>query len=344
MSRKVVTSIEVAEAAGVSQPTVSRAFDPDSSMSKATRDKVLSIAREMGYSPNVIARSLSTRRTNIVGVIFAHLTDSLFYPTVLEKLTKRLQQVGKQVLLFKSPPERTVDDVLPRVLGYQVDALVIASTTPGVEIIEESVRVGRPVIMLNRFAPGTRANAVCCDNIEGGRMVADFLLDGGHERIAYLSGIEGTSTNRMREEGFTNRLKERGFDNVIREQGAWSYEAGVQAARHLLSVDIPPDAIFCASDISALGFIDTARFEMGARVPEDISVVGFDDIPVASWSAYNLTTYRQPVDRMIEKVIELLTRPVDSPPSGERVRLAGDLVIRGSAKIPDDYLDSEEDS
>jgi DNA-binding LacI/PurR family transcriptional regulator len=343
MPKKVVTSIEVAEAAGVSQPTVSRAFDPNSSMAKATREKVLSIAREMGYSPNVIARSLSTRRTNIVGVIFAHLTDSLFYPTVLEKLTQRLQQAGKQVLLFKSPPEHTVDEVLPRVLGYQVDALVIASTTPGVEIIEESARVGRPVIMLNRFAPGTSANAVCCDNIEGGRMVADFLLDGGHQRIAYLSGIKGTSTNRMREEGFFNRLSERGYDDVVREEGVWSYESGERAARRLLSMSNPPDAIFCASDISALGFLDTARFVMGARVPEDISVVGFDDIPVASWPSYSLTTYRQPVDRMIEKVIDLLTRPIDSPPSGERIRLAGELIIRGSARIPEGYAKSLED-
>lgn len=340
MPKKVVTSIEVAKAAGVSQPTVSRAFDPDSSMAKATRERVLSIAREMGYSPNVIARSLSTRRTDIIGVIFAHLTGSLFYPTVLEKLTQRLQQVGKQVLLFKSPPDRTVDEVLPRVLGYQVDALVIASTTPGEEIIEESVKAGRPVIMLNRFAPGTSANAVCCDNVEGGRVVADFLLDGGHQKIAYLSGIAGTSTNRMREEGFTNRLSERGYDLEIREQGSWSYEAGVRAAHQLLSVDNPPDAIFCASDISALGFIDTARFELGVSVPEDISVVGFDDIPVAIWPAYNLTTYRQPVDRMTEAVIELLTRTVDVPPSGERLLLAGDLVIRGTARIPEKFQET----
>jgi DNA-binding LacI/PurR family transcriptional regulator len=337
MPKKAVTSIEVAEAAGVSQPTVSRAFDPNSSMTKATREKVLSIAREMGYSPNVIARSLSTRRTNIVGVIFAQLTDSLFYPTVLEKLTQRLQQVGKQVLLFKSPPERTVDEVLPRVLGYQVDSLVIVSTTPGVEIIEESARVGRPVIMLNRFAPGTSANAVCCDNHEGGQAVADFLLSGGHERIAYLSGNEKASTNRQRQEGFFNRLKELGYSSVIQEEGIWSFESGERTARRLLSQDNPPDAIFCASDISALGFLNTARFEMGVRVPEDISVVGFDDIPVASWPAYDLTTYRQPVDRMIEKVLDLLTRPADSPPSGERIRLAGELIVRGSARIPKGY-------
>jgi len=343
MSKKVVTSKEVAKAAEVSQPTVSRAFDPNSSMAKATREKVLSIAREMGYSPNVIARSLSTQRTDIVGVVFAQLTDSLFYPKVLEKLTLRLQQVGKQVLLFKSPPERTVDEVLPMVLGYQVDALVIVSTTPGVEIIEESARVGRPVIMLNRLAPGTSANAVCCDNTEGGRSIADFLQSGGHERIAYLSGNKKASTNRQREEGFFNRLNELGYDSAIREEGVWSFESGERAARKLLSMDNPPDAIFCASDISALGFLNTARFELGVRVPEDISVVGFDDIPVAGWPAYNLTTYRQPVDRMIENVIDLLTRPIDSPPSGERIRLAGELIIRGSARIPEGYAKSFED-
>jgi DNA-binding LacI/PurR family transcriptional regulator len=339
MPKMKVTSIEVAEAAGVHQSTVSRAFDPDTTMAKATREKVLAVAREMGYSPNVIARSLSTQRTNIIGVILGNLAISLFYPPLLDNLTRRLQQVGKQVMLFKSPPERTVDEVLPRLLGYQVDALVIASTIPGNEIIEESARLGRPVIMLNRFAPGTSANAVCCNNEEGGRMIADFLLDGRHERIAYLSGIKTSSTNQMREEGFYKRLNERGYDLVIREEGVWSYDSGKQAARRLLSMDDPPDAIFCATDISALGFLETARFEMGVRVPEDISVVGFDDIISASWPSYSLTTYRQPVDQMIDAMIDLLTRPAESPPRGESVRLAGNLVIRGSARVPVGYPD-----
>ena len=195
MAQNQVTSIDVAKLAGVSQPTVSRAFDPESPVSPNTRARVLAVAAELGYTPNVIARSLKSRNTNIVGIIMANLTSSFFYPNVLEKFTQQLQSRGKQVLLFGAPPDRPVDEILPQVLGYQVDALVIASTTPGEAIIEECARIGTPVILFNRFAPQTQANVVGCDNENGGQQVANALLDGGHDCIAYLAGISSTATN-----------------------------------------------------------------------------------------------------------------------------------------------------
>ncbi|MDK1028091.1 MAG: LacI family DNA-binding transcriptional regulator [Anaerolineae bacterium] len=336
MVKKPVTSIDVAKAAGVSQPTVSRAYDENSSVAPATRARILEVAKELSYNPNVIARGLSKQKTDIIGIVMANLTVSLFYPEVLEKFTTRLQQMGKQVLLFTVSAEHSsVDEILPRVLGYQVDALIITSTMPGSEIIEESTRVGRPIILINRLAPGTSANAVCCDNVDGGRIVADFLLDAGHKKITYLAGVEYSSTNSMREQGFTRRLRERGFTNVSLEQGDYySYDSGCEAARRLLDTDDPPDAIFCAADILALGLLDTAKYELGIKVPEDLSVIGFDDIPVARMPAFDLTTIRQPVDEMVEAVAELLSRPDGESPIGETILLPGELMIRGSAKVP----------
>ena len=144
MAHNRATSIDVAKLAGVSQPTVSRSFNPDGPVAPETRLRVLAAARKLRYKPNVIARSLSTRRSNIVGIVMANLNSSLFYPSVLDALTTRLQAVGKQSLLFNAPPDRPVDEILPRLLGYQLDALVIMSTTPSTEVINDSAHTGTP--------------------------------------------------------------------------------------------------------------------------------------------------------------------------------------------------------
>jgi len=331
MSQKPVTSIDVARLAGVSQPTVSRAFDSEASVAPTTRAKVLVAARQLGYQPNVIARSLSTQRTDIVGLVMANLTHSLFYPNVLDAFIDQLQAHGKQSLLFNVPPDRPVDDILSRILGYQVDALVIASTMPSNEIIDECNQRRTPVILLNRYAPETSANSVCCDNVAGGRMAADLLLDAGHERLAFLAGIAGTATNRLRENGFASRLQERGYTEMTREQGAYTYTSGYEATRRLLAQNRPPDAIFCAADIMALGAMDAAR-EAGLTIPDDLSIVGFDDIPVAGWPAYNLTTIRQPIAQMVDMAVSLITAP--DAPTGQTYLLPGELILRGSARLP----------
>ncbi len=333
MAQNQVTSVDVAKAAGVSQPTVSRAFDPDSPVSPETRARVLAAAAEIGYTPNVIARSLKSRTTNIVGIIMHNLTSSFFYPNVLEKFMRELQAIGKQVLLFSAPRNRSVDEILTQVLGYQVDALVIASTTPGRKIINETVQNGKPVILFNRFAPDTAANAVCCDNEAGGRQVANAFLDANQQQIAFIAGNKNTATNVLRRKGFTEQLQARGYTDLRYEQGAYTYEDGRAVARRLLGSDNPPDAIFCAADVIALGVLDAARYELGIRVPEELSIIGFDDIPMAGWPVYDLTTIRQPVDQMIDSAIELICHEEGQTPSGEIKLLAGELIIRGSARV-----------
>ena len=329
MPQKPITSIEVAHLAGVSQPTVSRAFDPEASVAPATRAKVLAAAKSLGYQPNAIARSLKSQRTNIVGLVMANLTNSHFYPHVLDIFTEQLQANGKQSLLFNVAPDVPVDEILQQVLGYQVDALVIASTTPSNEIIEECSRRRTPVILFNRFAPETDASSVCCDNVAGGRMVADLLLDAGHQRLAFLSGIASTATNAMRQEGFIGRLRERDIRHVGQEAGGFTYESGFEAAQRLLGLEPRPDAIFCAADIMALGAIDAVR-GAGLKVPDDVSIVGFDDIPAASWPAYDLTTVRQPVKQMVDTAVSLITAP--HSPIGQTHLLPGELLVRGSTR------------
>ncbi len=333
MGNKRVTSIDVARLANVSQSAVSRTFSPNAAVSAKTRERVLAAARQLGYTPNALARSLITRRTNIVGVVMADMTNP-FYPTVLEELVRQLSNAGRQVLLLTTTPDRQIDDLLPLLLQYQVDAVVIASATISSAMAGVLTGRGTPVVLFNRHVPGAQVSAVMCDNVEGGRLVANLLLDAGHRRVAYIAGKPDTSTNIDRETGFGDRLRERGAAPPLHEQGAYTYEAGYDAATRLLDRSERPTAIFCANDIIALGALDAARSACRLRVPEDVSVIGFDDIPAAAWPSYQLTTIRQPVEQMVAVAVDLLTQALTHPGVEPRVHLLpGLLVRRASARI-----------
>lgn len=333
---KRITSLDVARQAGVSQSTVSRVFSTNSpNVSAKARAKVLQAAAELGYQPNAIARMMSTNRTNIIGIVMANIT-SPFYPYVLEKFLQRLQAIERQTLLFTASENQSVDDILPLALSYQVDGLIITSATLSSDMAEQCAQSGTPVILFNRTVQNTTVSAVCADNFAGARLIADVLLDAGHERLAFIAGTPNTSTSQEREKGFFGRLRERGYTKRQYAHGDYTYESGYEAAKELLSHRNPPDAIFCASDIMAIGALDAIR-EHGLLIPDDVSVIGFDDLPMSSWGAYQLTTVRQDVDIMIDKAIELLLERIDNPQAPAKIeRVTGQLIIRRSTRTSED--------
>lgn len=326
-----ITAKQVAKTIGVSQSTVSRAFTEDASIAAETRERVMRAALKLGYEPNVIARSLSTRRTNIVGIVMANLTNP-FYPEVLEQLSKALQRNGLQTLLFNVPPGKEVDDELPLVLQYQVDAVIITSSTVSSRMATECAERGAPVILLNRYVPSARVHAISCDNLAGGRQIADYLLQSGHRRPAFVAGRRDTTTNLDRERGFVERLAEKNVAVIRTEDGnEYTYEAGAQAALRLISGPVLPDAIFFANDIMAIGGLDAIRGETTLRVPADLSVVGFDDIAMSAWPSYGLTTVRQPVTEMVEAAVAFLTSPaLRGTQRPNTVFIPGQLIVRNS--------------
>jgi DNA-binding LacI/PurR family transcriptional regulator len=329
---KRVSSIDVAKRAGVSQSTVSRVFSPDIKVSADKRERVLKAAAELGYHPSAIARSLSMQRTNIVGMVMANLT-SPFYPYVLSLFLQRFQSLGRQVLLFTTAPNQDIDEILPHVIQHRVDALIVTSATLSSEMAEQCAQYGTPVILFNRYVLGARVSAVCCDNVEGGRQAANLLLDTGHRRLAYIAGVVNASTNADREKGFTDRLQERGVTEWLREQADFTYDAGYEAAVRLLRRPDRPDAIFCGSDNMALATLDAARSEFGLSIPDDLSVVGFDDIPMARWPAYALTTIRQEVRQMIDSTLSFLDAHLADPDTPDRMEtVPGKLVVRKSVR------------
>jgi len=190
LSRKTtkipVTSDDVARLADVSQSAVSRALTPGASVSKKTREKVLKAAAELGYRPNALARAMISGKSRLIAMLVAYL-DNQFYPIVLEQLSRILQEQGYQVLLFMTDPGRQ-DEVVQKILQYQVEAIVMASATLSSTLARECADTGIPIVMFNRYVATSPASSVTSDNLEGGRLVGDFLVRGGHERIAFVAG------------------------------------------------------------------------------------------------------------------------------------------------------------
>lgn len=331
MSARKVTSLDVARLAGVNQSTVSRALSHDGKVSTGTRARVRAAAQQLGYTPNAIARSLITQKTHIIGIVTADVTIP-FQPYVLEKFLQKLQARGRQGLVFSAAPDQQADDLLPTALQYQVDALVVTSATLSSQALLERARGGTRIVLFNRYIEGGTISSITADNRAAGRTVADFFLDTGHQRLAFIAGAPNSSTNRDREQGFMTQLWGRGAARPHQEvAGEYTYDAGRAAARRALAGDAPPDAIFCASDILAIGAIDAAK-GLGLGVPEDVSIVGVDDIPMASWAAYDLTTIRLPVDEMVDATIDLLLDEGSGAPETVNTLFPGALVVRGSTR------------
>ncbi|MFK7805285.1 MAG: LacI family DNA-binding transcriptional regulator [Anaerolineae bacterium] len=332
---KRVSSIDVAKLAGVSQSSVSRVFSPNANVSDDKRERILEAARQLGYKPNVLARSLITQSTNLIGIVVADVA-SLFYANFLSRFSSQLREIGKQVILFNVGLEQTADDVLPTLLEYRVDALIIAATTLSADMAAECALNGTPVILFNRAEELAQVSSICIDNEDGGRQIAELLLANNHKHFAYIAGISSTQTNRLREKGYFERLQAAGItkDSILREQGDYSYKSGFDAATRLLKADNKPDAIFCAADTMAFGAIDAAR-ALGLDVPLDVSIVGFDNVPQAGWNGYQLTTMGQPLEDLLASTLNVLTQRLDEATASQsKIELfKGELQIRQSVRL-----------
>ncbi|MES2666286.1 MAG: LacI family DNA-binding transcriptional regulator [Pseudomonadota bacterium] len=335
MANEKVTSMEVARRAGVSQSAVSRVFTPGASASKSTVQKVRQAAEELGYRPNVLARSLITGRTRMIGLVVAYL-DNQFYPVVLELLSRALQDKGYHILVFMAENStEKVAQVMEELLDYQVDGIITASVAMTNDLTARCTAVGIPVVMFNRGQDDARLSEVTSDNIAGSRRATEFLIRSGHRRIAHVMGWQGSSTGRDRATGFRQAMEAAGLVPHAMIDGMYDRDTAATAARGMCQGADRPDAIFVGNDHMAFAVMDTLRFDLGLRIPDDISIVGYDDVPLAAWPAYNLTTIRQPVNRMVEATVEALLAQIESGETAPRkIRIDGPLVIRTSARKP----------
>ncbi len=341
MAHSKVTSNEVAKRAGVSQSAVSRVFTPGASASEKTAEKVRRAAEELGYRPNVLARAMVSSKSRIIGLVVAYL-ENQFYPLALERLSNLLQEKGYHILIFTAfNSEESVDNVLQNLMDYQVDGIIAASVSLSSNLAQRAESLGIPVVLFNRGQDDANFATVSSANLKGGAKVAEFLLAGGHERIAHIAGWQGSTTGRDRKAGFVQTLQAAGVAPIAVLDGMYNRDTAIACTREIMDGPETPDAIFVGNDHMAFAVLDELR-EAGVEPGRDISVIGYDDVPLASWGAYQLTTVRQPVNRMVQSTIDLLLERIEAPDTPtSTIEIEGDLIIRKSARTPENWNDEK---
>ena len=323
-----MTSYDVALRAGVSQSAVSRCFKPGASVSADMRESVMKAAKQLNYTPNAIARSLITRRSNLVAVLISNLTN-LYYPEVLSELSQQFVQNGMRVLLFTLPHEADVDKIIARVWEYQVDGVIAAARLAPKQVAEfEKRRI--PIVLYNRSLHDKAVNAVVCDQIAGARILVTRLAAAGHKRFAIIGGPEDSVVGQERARGTRERLAELGLREPLVVPGNYDYESGAKGMKSIMRhLGRAPDAIICANDVMAIGCVDAARHEFGLDVPGKLSVAGFDGVEPSTWLSYNLTTLRQPVQAMAAAAADLLVSIIGNPAATPEKRVFSAQFIEG---------------
>ncbi|NRP20109.1 HTH-type transcriptional repressor PurR [Ensifer adhaerens] len=305
MARGFVTAEEVAKRAGVSRSAVSRTFTPGASVSQAVRRKVLKAARELGYRVNRLAQGLNNDRSNLIGVVGTNLSAP-FISKQLDLLSIGLLRRGLQCLLLNAADARK--DIAPLIellFEFRAQAIVVLSGEPPSSIVDECIANGVRLILVNQRLDRTDTNMVLSDDSHGADLAALRLIAAKCQKVAVVSSASQTPAQVRRATAFTQRMQTAGVEVVAWSDGPTGYESGYQAGCEILR-DKMIDGAFCVTDLLALGFLDAARIEMHRRVPEDVSVIGFDDIPQAGWKSYELTTIVQSLSTLTDNVLTAL--------------------------------------
>jgi DNA-binding LacI/PurR family transcriptional regulator len=332
-SRRYPSSTDVARLAGVSQSAVSRAFSEGKSVSAETSRKVFAAAKKLGYRPNMLPRILRQHRSNLVAIVTSG-TANPFYATALQSFTRALQATGYQVLLVQVDDDHSLDGVVPRLASYRVDAIVSALPVLSKASARALADVRVPTISFNTPVRNRWVAAVCSDGAGGAASVATLFLARGARRFGFIAGSAGSHASLERLRGYRETLSAHGIADVALAGGDYTYEGGYAATLALARGGAVPDALFCANDLMAIGALDALRHELGLRVPGDVMVAGFDDVPEASWKAYDLTTVLQDGEAMVAEAVAVLQRMIAAPDSkgGILRTVPGRLIERATTR------------
>ncbi|WP_299809432.1 LacI family DNA-binding transcriptional regulator [uncultured Roseibium sp.] len=330
--RKQINSFDVARLAGVSRSAVSRTFTDGASVSKETRDKVMAAARQLGYRVNVLARSLHKQKSDLVGVVASDL-DNPFRAEQIDLLTQGLLELGFRPIMLRGEPSADVAELIGSLLQYSVAGVIVTSDTPPEEICQECLQNGVPLVVVNKRDPGAPVDRVVTDFDAGGRMALEHLLECGCKRLAVITPEHSSYSINGRVLAFEEAGKARGISVIRITCPTQSYEGGLAASDVVHEARNDIDGIFCTADYLALGVLDGLRHVHGLMVPEDIQMMGYDDIPQASWRAYDLTTVSQSRHDLCEATLDLLVQRLEEPQSSPQIRTCGvTLVPRGTTR------------
>ncbi len=327
MVRKV-TSVDVARRAGVSQPTVSRALRNLPGASPETIARVRRAALELAYIPSESGRALALQRTGRIAVVSEELTNP-YYPELVEPIRRRLAERELRTVLVTDSQNGAV--TIEALADGSYDGVVLTTTLRSSTLPRDLTERAIPHVLVNRVLDHPESPSCSIDNAAGARLIANLLADLGHRRIGSIQGPTTTSTGRERGEVLRTSLK--GLGRPLRRElvrrVAFGHDAGRLAAHELLRREPRPTAIVCGNDVIALGVLSAAR-ELGIDVPGQLTVVGFDDIPMASWPLVDLTTVRCDLPQLAAVAVDLLTAEMATTRSPVLVRIPPELRLRGT--------------
>ena len=327
-----ITLTELAHKAGVSIDTVSRALNhSEHPMNEATRERILALANELGYRPNMVARSLKTDRTYTIGLIVDNIV-SPFTPLIIRGIQDYLKLHNYFSVIINA-------DLNPELETEAIHQL-ISRSIDGVIFVESHLRgnnsildlANKPYVFVHRLFSGTFGNSVLVDEPFGAQVAVEHLARLGHRRIAFINGPHGWDAAINRLIGYKEALAQLGIPYApeLVEEGNWEVQSGYPAAKKFLALENRPTAIFAANDLMALGAIYAIQ-EAGLRVPEDIAIVGYDNREITSISRPTITTVTLPCYEMGETSAQLLLRQLENPGEMEEpIRVKGKLIIRES--------------
>jgi len=327
---------DIAKAAGVSHATVSRALRDDPRISEQTKLRIRRIAAEMGYPPSAIARGLATGRTDTIGMVVTTVSDPFVAP-IVQGAEKKAMEAGYSLILSQSGADPDRELAAVRLLRERrVDGVIVTASRVGELYTPLLSDLRVPIVLVNNQREGGYLHSIYVDDFAGARMVVEHLVELGHRKIAYVGCPERPLSNRNRLNGYRSALESHGIrvesSFVVQIPGMDDLARGKEAAKRLLSLRERPSAIFCYNDLTAIGTLQALRTS-GIQVPEDVSLVGFDDIPMASMVCPALTTVAQPKEEMGVKAMEMLLALIEGE-ERENIVVRPKLMVRDSTAPP----------
>ncbi|MDH7488744.1 MAG: LacI family DNA-binding transcriptional regulator [Anaerolineae bacterium] len=326
---------DIARAAGVSHSTVSRALADSPLVKEETRERIKQLAQEMGYSPHALARSLVTRRTQTVGVVVTTIADP-FVSEIVRGLEETGQNHGYTIILCNSNAEPRRELAAVKALREKrVDGIIVTASRIGDLYLPLLEDFGVPIVLINNQQTGKYVYSIGTDDLRGGQIATEHLLSLGHTRIAYIASPNNVRSSQARMDGYRAALEAAGiaFDPALVAEGDGRPAAATHATEHLLSRGVRPTAIFCYNDMTAIGTIRALK-KAGIRVPDDVSVVGYDDIPIVEYLDPPLTTIRQRKYDMGCMAMDMLLRLLNGAADVQDVTIEPTLVVRESTSAP----------
>jgi len=330
--RRRATIDDVAELAGVSRSAVSRTFTAGACVSPQMRSRVERAAQSLGFKPNALARGLTKQRNQLVAFV-AGYQHNLYDAGYHDLLLSRLQADGFRVLLVHIGRSGEVGRALLEALDFPVSVAVVAGGSIDEASIAECTRLSTPVVLCTGEFSGLQGvDCINSDNAGGTRAALDHLVSSGRRRIACIAGTPGMFATRERLDAFHLGMQAHGYEPAGIAYGDFTFEGGLRAAQSLLTGAPRPDALLCANDAMALGALTAARDLGGLRLPQDLAVIGFDDIPLAAWPNFQLSTVRNPVAEKAEVICERVRLRTQNPHCEPvNLRFPTPLVLRQTA-------------